>query len=159
MEERLRRLEAAEAIRQCVCDYALAGDRANDPGIMRRIFTHDALYEAAGMGQFQGLDAVVDGLAEIAREAVLWAFHSPGGPRIRLAPDVRSAKVFWWVWVAARLKDGAAEVPVLAGGHYNADMVDEGGSWKFRRLLFEPKLRTPFDGPWTEIAGDFEWPE
>ncbi len=159
IEGRLKRLEAAEAIRQCVYDYALAGDRKNDAAIMRRIFTDGAVYEAAGMGRFEGLDSIVRGLSQIADGVVLWAFHSQGGPRIMLSDDAESAKVFWWVWCPARLRaEDGTEKPCWGAGHYNGELRNDGGTWKFQRLLFETLLRTPYAGPWTEIEGPFEWP-
>jgi len=159
MEARLARLEACEAVRACVYAYALAGDRGNRAEILKDVFTADGVYEAAGMGRFEGLPAILKGLPEIARTVVLWSFHAPGGPLIRVASDCSRATVFWWVWcpVSLRAPDGTAK-PHWGAGHYNGELVAEQGVWKFTRLLFETKLRTPFEGPWTVIDGPFEWP-
>ena len=159
VEWRLARLEAAEAIRQAVYAYAMAGDRGNDAHIVRTLFSEEATYEAKGMGRFEGLDNIVRGLAQIARDVVVWSFHAPGGPWIDLAEDGGQARVFWWVWVpvALRSEDGTT-TPHWGAGHYNGDMRCEHGNWKFTRLLFEPRLRTPFHGPWTQIDGPVEWP-
>jgi SnoaL-like domain len=159
LEQRLSRLEAAEAIRNAVYAYAMAGDRSNDPLIVRSLFTEHATYEAKGMGRFEGLDNIVRGLAEIARNVVIWSFHAPGGPWIDLSEDGEQARVFWWVWVpvALRAEDGTT-IPHWGAGQYNGKMTNEQGNWKFTRLLFEPRLRTPFEGPWTQIDGPFEWP-
>jgi hypothetical protein len=160
LEARLKRAEAYEGIRHCIYSYALAGDRGNDSAIVARVFTEDASYEAAGMGRFVGRKNIIEGLAEIAKSAVLWAFHVPGGPLIDLAHDAMSAKAFWWAWIPVSLKGADGKpVPHWGAGHYNADLVDDGGVWKFKRVLFETKLRTPFDGPWTQIDGPFEWPK
>lgn len=158
LEHRLRTLEAREGIRNSVYAYALAGDRANDPAIMASLFTSDAVYEAVGMGRFTGREAIVSGLVEIARSAVAWAFHEPGGPLIRLADDALSASAFWWVWCPVRLVGDGADAPHWGAGHYNADLVDHDGMWKFTRLVFETRLRTPFGGPWTEIDGTATFP-
>lgn len=159
LESRTARLTACEAIRACVYTYAMAGDRGNEPGLMRGLFTRDATYEAAGIARFQGRDAIVEGLAAVARELVVWSFHAPSGPLIRLADDLASAKLFWWVWVPANLRDEQGTLtPHWAAGHYNADIVVDEGAWRFRRVLFETRLRTPFVGPWTAVDGPFEWP-
>jgi len=123
VEWRLARLEAAEAIRQAVYAYAMAGDRGNDAHIVRTLFSEDATYEAKGMGRFEGLDNIVRGLAQIARDVVVWSFHAPGGPWIDLAEDGGQARVFWWVWVpvALRSEDGTT-TPHWGAGHYNGAM-------------------------------------
>jgi hypothetical protein len=157
-EERLRRLEANEAIRSCVYAYALAGDRGNAGHIVGTLFTKNGSYEAPGFGKFVGRDNIVRGLEEIAAKAVLWAFHIPGGPLIKVADDGKTAKAFWWVFVPVKLNIEGEPSPFWGAGHYNADLVIEDGQWKFQRVLFQTKLQTPFAGPWTQIDGEFEWP-
>jgi hypothetical protein len=156
---RLAHLEACEAIRQCVYTYALAGDRGNHAGILAELFADDATFEASGMALFSGKEAVIAGLSEIARRTVLWAFHVPAGPLIDLAADMRSARCFWWLWAPVRLEAGTGEgKPHWGAGHYNAELAEQDGQWRFRRILLETKFQTPFEGPWTEIEGEFEWP-
>ena len=160
IERRLRRTEAFEAIRTTIFSYAVAGDRGNDPAVVRRCFTADATYEAKGMGRFEGLEDIVRGLSLIGRDVVVWSFHAPGGPLITLADDQNSADAFWWVWVPVALKDTSGNIaPHWGAGHYNATLVrGECDEWKFERVLFETRLRTPFAGPWTTLEGPFEWP-
>lgn len=160
IETRLRRLEANESIRECVHLYALAGDRKNDSATLKHLFTADAVYELVGMGHFEGIDAILKGLSEIAETMVAWSFHLPGGPLIKLSDTLDSAKVFWWVWCPTRVRqDDGTTTPCWGAVHYNGEMVDESGVWKFRRLLLETRLRTPFEGPWTAMEGPFKWPD
>jgi hypothetical protein len=158
-DKRLERLEACEAVRRCVFRYALAGDRGNDGKILRGLFAEDATYEATGFGRFHGREAIAQGLEEIARDRVRWAVHVPGGPLIDVAEDACTAKAFWWVWVPVRLRVEGQDVPYWGAGHYNAELVHSPSGWVFQRLLFEPKLQTPFEGPWTSLEGSFHWPE
>jgi hypothetical protein len=159
IELRLARLEAAESIRNAVYSYAISGDRGNDPVLVRALFVKNAIFEAKGMGRFEGLDNIVPGLAEIARSVVIWSFHAPGGPWIDLSEDAKRARVFWWIWVPTVLRaDDGTTSPHWGAGHYNGEMISEEGTWKFTRLLFETRLRTPFEGPWTQVDGPFEWP-
>ncbi len=155
ISKRLLRLEACEEIRQNIYSYAMAGDRGNKPEIVDRLFTENGTWEAAGFGKFEGRANIVQGLGEIGRSTVMWSFHLSGGPLIKLADDLESASAFWWVWIPAKVKSG----PVWSAGTYHADLVPDRGRWKFRRLLFEIKLQTPFEGPWTQIDGAFVWPE
>lgn len=156
---RLDRLEAIEAIRQCVFRYALAGDRGNDGRITRTLFAENARFEASGFGSFQGREAIVQGLEAIARDTVKWAFHVPGGPLITVADDVRTATAFWWAWIPATLQQDGKEVPFWGAGNYSAELVRTEQGWQFQRLLLEPKFQTPFAGPWTVLQGPFHWPE
>ncbi|MEI9995301.1 MAG: nuclear transport factor 2 family protein [Rhizomicrobium sp.] len=159
IENRLRRLEACESIRECVQLYALAGDRKNDGATLRHVFAADAIYELVGMGRFEGIEAILKGLAEIAQSAVVWSYHLPGGPLIKLADTLDRAEVFWWVWCPARVRnDDGSTAPYWGAVHYNGEMIEQDGVWKFRRLLLETRLRVPFEGPWSEIEGPFQWP-
>jgi hypothetical protein len=158
IETRLKWLEACEGIRSAIYSYAMAGDRGNDAAIVRRLFTEDGIFEAKGMGRFEGLENIVSGLEAIARDVVVWSFHAPSGPLIKLTEDVVAAEVFWWVWVPVSMKNELDEItPHWGAAHYNAEMVDSGGQWKFKRVLMETRLRTPFNGPWTAIEGPFQW--
>lgn len=157
LEYRIRRIEALETIRTCIFSYAAAGDRNNDPAVVGTLFAEDGSFEAVGMAAFVGRENVVNGLAEIGRTTVLWSFHQPGGPIIKLSDDVMSAKAFWWVWVPVNLMTEDGPKPHWGAGNYNADLVAEGEAWKFKRVLFETKLRMPIEGPWTTVEGDFEW--
>lgn len=157
LEQRIRRLEALEVIRSCIYSYAAAGDRKNDSTVVRTLFTEDASYTVSGMFDLIGLNAIVDGLREAARTKILWAFHHPGGPLIKLGDDGTSARAFWWVWIPAQFVTDDGSVPHWTAGHYNAELVAVAGTWKFHRLLFEAKLKMPIVGPWTTLDGNFKW--
>lgn len=160
IEQRLRRLEAAESIRECVRLYALAGDRKNDSATLRHVFTADAVYELIGMGRFEGRDEILKGLADIAKSAVVWSYHLPASPLINFDAALESASVFWWVWCPAMIRaDDGVVSPYWGAVHYNGEVVDENGVWKFRRLLLETRLRVPFEGPWAVVEGPFQWPD
>ena len=157
IEQRLQRTEALEAIRAVIYSYAAAGDRGNDARVVRTLFAENASYEAVGMGKFIGRDNIVSGLSEISRTQVLWSFHVPGGPLIKLRDDARSARAFWWAWIPVNLVAEGKPSPHLGAGHYNADLALEQDAWKFSRVKFETKLLLPHTGPWSQIEGDFEW--
>jgi len=159
LETRVRRIEAREEIRRSIYKYALAGDRKNDPEILRTIFAEDIVYEAAGMGVFNGLTETLAGLGGIAANVVPWSFHAASGPLITLADDLSGASAFWWIWVPGRMRDGeGGETPMWGAGHYNATLAPSGETWLFKTFLFEPRFLTPFAGPWTELEGPFTWP-
>lgn len=157
LEQRIRRLEALEAIRTCIFSYAAAGDRKNDAAVVSTLFTEDASFTVSGMFDLVGRNTIVAGLQEAARTKVLWAFHHPGGPIIKLSDDATTANAFWWVWIPVQFATDDGPVPHWTAGHYNAELVATADTWKFQRLLFEAKLLMPITGPWTTVEGDFKW--
>lgn len=149
---RLDRLEAIEAVRQQIGRYALAGDRHNDPEIMKMLFTADAIWDAKGFGRFDGRDAIVAGLSDIARQKVLWSLHFPASPLIDISEDGTSAKAFWWLWELATLReDGGEESSSFMGGTYEAVLQKEGTAWRFKRIDLSFQTITPFRDGWNLI--------
>lgn len=158
IETRLRRIEALTDIRQTIYTYAEAGDRRNAPDTMARIFTEHAFYEAKGVAAFTGLRAIVDGLAGIGQNQVMWSFHLPGRILTELGSTMETATANWQVWEPASLiVDGAAKPHWLAG-YYDAALDLSEGTWKFSRLILNVRFFTPFEGPWTQIEDDFVYP-
>ena len=151
-QDRLDRLEAIEAVRQQIGRYALAGDRKNDPEIMTSLFTGDAIWDAKGFGRYEGRDAIVSGLSDIARQKVLWSLHFPASPLIEIAPDRKSATAFWWLWELATLRDDdGGESSSFMGGTYEGRLVKEGEVWRFSRIDLRFQTITPFKDGWNLI--------
>jgi len=151
-EDRLARLEAIEAVRQQIGRYALAGDRQNDPKIMTSLFTGDAIWDAKGFGRFDGRDAIVAGLSDIARQKVLWSLHFPASPLIDISEDCTSATAFWWLWELATLReDDGGESSSFMGGTYEAILLKDGEAWRFERIDLSFQTITPFRDGWNLI--------
>lgn len=147
---RLERLEAAEALRNLVALYARAADRGNDPALMRRIFTPEAIWEARGFGAFHGAEAIVAALARIAAEQVLWSLHLMGPPYIELAEDGASARVGWRLWELSQLAgDGVPARDHFLGGGYQAEAIRAAdGQWRFSKVELDLTLIAPVGEPW-----------
>ena len=158
VEARLARLEAKDAIRQCIYAYAEAGDRHNAPDVMATLFTQDAVYIVEGLNTFVGGAVITDGLAEIGRDQVAWSFHLPGRILMEVDDGGQTATANWVVWEPANMvMDGEAKPYWLAGG-YVATLNNAEGSWKFAHMTLSVKFFTPFAGPWTPVEGDFVFP-
>lgn len=158
IETRLRRIEALDNIRRVIYTYAEAGDRHNAADTTDRIFTEDAIWETKGVSKFQGRQQIVEGLAEIGRSQVTWSFHLPGRILIELNSSLKAATANWLVWEPATLVMQGTAKPHWLAGSYDATLVQVGANWKFSSLALNVKFFTPYEGPWTQIESDFEFP-
>ncbi|MGQ3675822.1 nuclear transport factor 2 family protein [Xanthobacter sp. TB0139] len=145
LEERLARLESAEAIRNLVGRYALGADRRNDPEIFTGLFTEDAEWEAAGFGRFQGRDEIVDALSRIARETIVWTLHYMTSPIVEIDPDGAGASCRWWLWELSKITEqpGAEPVAHFLGGTYEARLRQTPEGWRFAKVTLDLPLVTP----------------
>ena len=103
LEQRLRRLEGAEAIRKLIAIYAIGADRKNDPAILGPLFSSDAVWEADGLTRLVGRQAIADGLAELAHSFVSWSLHYMVSPLIDIDAVAGSATCRWYL--PAGMKD------------------------------------------------------
>ena len=105
------------------------------------------------MGRFNGRDAIIEGLGAIAKSDIPWSFHVPGGPLIQLVGHLDPGQsVLVGLVPSSSSEQGRLHSRLVWGAiQYNGDLVEQQGYWKFSRLLLEVRLRTPFEGPWTEV--------
>jgi hypothetical protein len=145
LEHKLDWLVALEHIRRVIADYARAGDANNDPLALTALLAPDARWACAGFGEFHGRDVIVDELARIGRERVLWSLHYPVAPVIDVAEDLHSAHGFWWLWELARLRDAAGTTAHhWLGATYTADFVRAADGWKIQTLELDIKQIVPY---------------
>lgn len=146
LEKRVARLESAEAIRNLVGLYALGADRRNDPEIFATLFTEDGEWEAAGFGRFQGRAAVVEALARIGRETIVWTLHYMTSPVVEIDPDGQGARCRWWLWELSRIAETPGDAPVshFLGGTYDTRLRRTADGWRFARVCLDLPLATPY---------------
>ena len=147
LEQQVARLMALEDIRGVIARYAKAGDDGNDPAQMVRLFSADARWQCAGFGDFQGRETIIEALARVARERVLWSLHYPVAPIIDLDEALRSAHAFWWLWELATLRDASGtEASHWLAGTYDCDFVREPDGWKIGDLVLTIRKMLPYAG-------------
>ncbi|HEY2640446.1 MAG TPA: nuclear transport factor 2 family protein [Streptosporangiaceae bacterium] len=132
---RLRRLEDREQIHQLFMDYKRVLD-GKDFGAYAALFAEDGEFVAIDGGA-RGRPAIEAMVAAMPGTDLLGAnvgddFHLVLNPQIQLDdgnPDRARAQSTW-----AYVVKGAAGEPVLAKlGHYDDELVREGGTWRFLR--------------------------
>jgi hypothetical protein len=149
LEARVQRLESIEAIRRLVATYALGADRKNDPAIMRTLFCDDASWESDGIARLEGADVIAAGLADIARDLVLWSLHFMVSPLIDVEEGGEHATCHWYLWELCTMTgdDGVARDTWL-GGWYHSELRRDAAGWRFLRVKLDLRLVSANDAPW-----------
>lgn len=152
IDRRLSRLEDVEAIKRLIVDYARGADHGNDPAMLAPLFTEDAVWEAKGFGRWEGRDKVVAFLKAVAGDRVWWSLHFMISPKIDVAADGRSARLIWYLWEPATLRDeetGDPE-PYWITGVYESDAVRTEAGWKFKRIFSGMNVISPAKEGWVK---------
>jgi len=162
IEQRLRRMEDYEAIRQLKAFYAKCADikytddhrrrpQSEIDAITRRqiddVFTEDGVWDAGGsVGEIKGRDAIYDHL-RLGR----WSFsmHYFLNPHIELDGD--KAHATWMLWQPCTLSDGNRSM--LMSAVTEDDYVRTECGWRLKRYRFILKFLTPHDAPWSLAPG------
>ncbi|MBP0639913.1 nuclear transport factor 2 family protein [Cupriavidus sp. AcVe19-6a] len=140
LSQRLHRLEAIEAVRRLVGEYARGADRRNDPCIMGPLFHEDAIWEAAGFGRYVGRDAITTHLAQIGAEQIVWSLHYMVSPVVEVNSDLRSARCHWYLWELAHIQEDGVRRAHWIGGWYNSELTEVDGIWRFLHVNLDLRL-------------------
>jgi hypothetical protein len=135
-DARLRRLEDLEQIQRLFSEYKTVLDRKDFSGYAA-LFAEDGEFVAGGTQQAKGraaIQALVEAMPgiDLLGAEVGDDFHLVINPQVELDPgDADRARAqSTWLYVV-RGEDGA---PVLSKlGHYDDELVREGGRWRFLR--------------------------
>jgi len=149
---RVQRFEDKEAIENLLVVYAQASDKQNDPDIMVPLFTEDGVFDVgSGYGTYVG-HAAIRKFLEGAPEIIKWSLHYMISPRIDLADDGQSAKVFCYLWEIANMENRNGELePVLIGGSYQNDAVKlPNDEWRFSHVRLSMEIMSPFYEGWVK---------
>lgn len=129
-----------EAIRRVIALYGqLLDDGRFDA--WGDLFTEDAEFAsvpgghmpgAPAVASYTGRKAIIEAASAIQKE--VWAespvIHFGGNPVIDVAGDRAKA---WWDFLVMYLKPGGTEI--AHAGRYYADLVRQGGRWRFQRRI------------------------
>lgn len=133
IEQRLRRLEDIEAIRQLKARYLFSCDR-KDPATMRACFVDGPLHIDYGVvGTFDSADALVKLYTEVACHAYMVEMHHGANPQIEVLSDA-NARGTWslhYFLINAQTR-GATQL----AGYYEDEYRKVTGEWKISRTRF-----------------------
>jgi hypothetical protein len=143
LEQRLRVLEDAEAIRNLKARYAaLCDDNYNADGIAA-LFTKDALWESPGLGRFEGREAIRT-FFRGASGIFSFAIHYSLNGHIEVDRDTASAR--WYLFMPCTVAAGNQAIWHAAIDHETYVRVD--GIWMFSHKRSEPLMHSPFEAGW-----------
>lgn len=145
LERRIERLEALRAIDDLIAELARAFDAGPSAAALRPLFTADAVFTIDRYGRLEGREAVAEGVAGNAESGFRWTLHYLASPRVRLAEDLRSAEVDFYLWEVATAASGRA---YWIGGRYEARAAAVAGHWLFSRLELKADLISHYPQGW-----------
>lgn len=152
LDTKLSRLEDVEAIQRLIVTYARGCDRGNDPEIIGPCFAEDGTWECKGFGKYHGREKLAKGLHGIAGEKIWWSLHYMISPLIDIAPDGRTATVFWYLWESATVPNPHTDEAEShwIGGTYDCECVKQDGRWLFRSMELKLNMVSPYDDGWVK---------
>ena len=156
LEERIRRLEAVEAIKRMKAHYARCADAKYTEDHRRKpqdeidriardqvsIFTEDAVWDNGLFGRFEGKTAIWEFL-----RATPWKFsvHMYMNPLIEV--DGETATGSWVIWEVATLEE--SDRAVFLSATLDDEYTCRDGRWYTTRVAMTNRFMTPFEEPWT----------
>jgi uncharacterized protein (TIGR02246 family) len=127
LEDRLRRLEDLEEIRQLFVDYGHHLD-AGDFEAYAALFADDGEVHLGPIGRAQGREAIVALMTRVRAGAARKSFHLVTNPIVRLDGDRATSEVLWTVIRPGA--DGGLEVAMF--GRHHDTLVRERGRWRIQ---------------------------
>ena len=150
IEDRLRRLEDYEALRNLKARYAAYCDDNYDADSIASLFTIDAIWDGGPMGRGEGRD----GIRELFLKSpgrMPFAIHYVTNPVIEIDGDRATGR--WYLWqpcVAAKDVVAPHEEAVWMGGVYSDQYVRENDTWLFAHVQIELKMLSPYQAGWAK---------
>lgn len=144
-ERRMQAIEDLEAIKKLKYRYAHlvdVGDGVSHPEELAQLFTRDAIWEAEGLGQFKGREAIKKFFKEA--DAFLFQVHHFLQPIIEIDSE-NNAHGRWDMWLPATTKDGKA---LWISGLEEDKYEKVNGEWLMSEVKVVVIFQTPFEEGW-----------
>lgn len=134
VEERVRRLEDKEAIREILLDYGRALD-SRDTKAYSELFAADGEW-SGGIGQARtpaGIKKMLDDLFGNSKGGGRFSkpHHLMANMVIDVDGDTATANSRW-IWIAGEAETGGGP-NMIRSGYYQDVLIRENGSWKFQK--------------------------
>ena len=145
VQERLRRLEDIEAIRQLKARYCAFADRgyehaSTDDAAFADLFVEDGVFESSS-GPIRGRDAIRARCASF----LPFGLHLVMNPIIDVDGDTATAQ-----WAALVPSITADDEALLVAGRYDEELVRTPDGWRYARVRFRAAFRSPHADGWAK---------
>lgn len=150
LEQRVTRLEDAQAIQDVKFRYTQATDTGYDLDRIAACFTPDGRWAAEGFADCHGRDEIREFFGNL-KQVVTMALHHATNPRIQVAPDGTSATgQFYLHCVCTMLRgDGSDDADaVLMIGTYSDRFAKVDGEWLLEELVAEVRHVSEWTEGW-----------
>jgi hypothetical protein len=148
LEQRLRKVEAAEEIRILKADYCDLCDAGYPADELCALFTHDGVWDGAEMGVFEGHEALHRFFTNMP-SVMSFAIHHVTNSAVQVSDDASSARGRWYLLQTATVK--ASDEAVWLAAHYDDEIVATDAGWRFRRVQLRSRFYTSYEAGWAKI--------
>ncbi|MGH3639599.1 MAG: nuclear transport factor 2 family protein [Mycobacterium sp.] len=144
LDERIRRLEDIEALKQLKSRYAGYCDDDYDADRLGPLFTQDAIWDGGVLGRYQGRGAIRAFFAG-ASKSMPFAIHHVTNPVVEVDGDRATGQ--WHLWQPCVHAAGAQALWIA--GRYHDEYRREGGEWRFAKVTIRLNMISPYEAGWS----------
>ncbi len=145
LQEKVRRLEDFEELRNLKSEYAAACDDSYDPDRIAALFVEDATWESQGLGRFEGREAIREFFRGISGYFV-FALHYGLNPQIEVTGD--TARATWYLFMPCTVGDTGKAM--WRAGLDEEEYVRVDGKWMYKSKKSAAIFNTTFDEGWAK---------
>ena len=144
LEDRIRRLEDIEAIKQLKADYCAACDDDYEPDTLAGFFCEDAVWDGHAFGRFEGRQAIRDFFAG-APGVFSFASHNVMNPKIEVEGDTATGR-----WYLIQPCTARGEQALWLCATYRDRYRREADRWRFAHVDIEVRFLSPHEDGWAK---------
>lgn len=145
LEDRLRRVEAAEEIRCLKARYCDLCDDGYDADALTALFTDDAVWDGGELGCFEGRDRIHRFFQNMPN-VMSFAVHHVTNSAVNVDSTARRATGRWYLLQAATTVENNSAVWLMA--RYEDELVHLDDTWKFQRVTLRARAFSPYEDGW-----------
>ncbi len=150
LENRIKKLEDVEAIKQFKALYCDICDDAHNPDRITQLFVDDGIWEAGEFGKAQGPDAIGK-VFQGFQEQISFSQHNISNPRIEVDGDRASG--IWYIFGPFTFRDDD-DARWIAARH-DDEYVKVNGVWFYQHLRATIRMFASYEKGW---AGNLKGP-
>jgi hypothetical protein len=146
LEDRIRRLEDIEALKQLKARYAAYCDDDYNADGIAGLFTEDGIWDGGTMGCYDGRRAIHE-FFSVSDQAVPFAIHHVTNPILEVDGDRATGE--WYLWQPCTFSQG--DQALWMAGIYRDVYRRAGDSWLFEHVVITLRMLSPYQEGWARV--------